>query len=54
MLHWSLDHAGEKDAAWLAARHALAIRWLQFTVDRFPNHPDIAHFKSQLAGTKAY
>ncbi len=53
-LYYNLDQPGIKSSEWFKKRHENAIKWLEFTVDRFPDHPDRQHFKEQLQVTKEF
>lgn len=53
-LYYSLERPENKSSDWLKNRHEYATKWLEFTVDRFPDHPDIQHFKEQLQVTKDF
>lgn len=53
-LYYNLDKPQDKSSEWLDNRHKYAIKWLELTVDRFPDHPDIYYFKEQLQMMKKF
>lgn len=53
-LYFGLSNPPAKNEEWLKKRQAYAVKWLEFTVNRFPEHPDIYHFKKQLSEMEDY
>lgn len=53
-LYYNLDKPLDKTPEWLESRRAYSIKWLEFTVNRFSDHPDIYHFREQLAEMKSF